>query len=135
VGCDPTQGADDRPSEEPDPESNICSSQVHAERVYGLELVHERADEHGVSNAPIEVWMLVLGVAAAAVVSSLYVLSSLIRDHGRVVELDREVRRLRMEYAKRRRDLAARSGLGEAGPEPVTGEVDIVEAEPASRAA
>lgn len=79
--------------------------------------------------------MLVLAVAATAVVSSLYVLSSLIRDHGRVVELDREVRRLRTEYAKRMKELAARSGVSEAAPEPMMGEVDIVPDQPRSHAA
>lgn len=94
-----------------------------------------QTDRPLVWNAPVELWMLVFAVATTAVVSSLYVLSSLIRDHGRVVELDREVRRLRMEYAKRMKELAARSGVGDVGAEPIVGEVDIVPDQPGSKAA
>jgi predicted enzyme related to lactoylglutathione lyase len=82
------------------------------------------------SDLPLEAWLAVGVVTAVAVIGSLYVLASIVRDASRRIELYEQVFQLRMEYTRRIREMQARGfkveGMG------VPGDFEVLEDGPAT---
>jgi hypothetical protein len=66
----------------------------------------------------IEAWLAVAGVIFACTAGGLYVLASIVRDAARRIELYKQVHELRLEYARRIRELQAK-GHTVAGAPPL----------------
>lgn len=67
-----------------------------------------RVEAGGMSELTLGVWCLIAAVIAVCVVSTLYVLASIVRDATRRIELYRRVAELRAEYDKRMAEITAR---------------------------
>lgn len=63
-----------------------------------------------------EAWLTVAGVIFACTTGGLYVLASIVRDAARRIELFKQVHDLRLEYARRIRELQAKGHTVSGAP-------------------
>ncbi len=70
------------------------------------------------SQLTTEAWFLIGTVIFACVTGGLYVLASIVRDAARRIELYKQVHELRLEYARRIREIQAK-GQTVAGAPPL----------------
>lgn len=92
------------------------------------------ADSREMAGLPTQAWMLIGAIIAATVLGVLHILAHMVREDELVWQHRQSVKLLRDEYSRRLQQLKD-SGELDLEIDGVTGEVDIVEDEPAKHAA
>lgn len=76
------------------------------------------------SNLSIEAWALIGVVIFLSLTACLYTLAAALRDHDRIRALRAEITKLRTDYDRRMREIAARQGDDDLES---MGQVDVIE--------